>query len=143
MSDPLLPIVIRDIRALFYVPESRPGMFEMGGQGGGGEVGVSLYCRKVLIKSKAENIVPKWMRFAKGIVDSEVRPLFLSGEMKQKKPREKHTGFFCPERKRGLLFLLLGYPVKLEPRTAPRFRSDPQTADGRDQQIFAVHAGVK
>lgn len=76
-----------DIRALFYVPESRPGLFETqreaAGGGGGGETGVALYCRKILIKSKAENIVPRWMRFVKGVVDSEDIPLNLSRELLQ------------------------------------------------------------
>lgn len=76
-----------DIRALFYVPESRPGLFETqreaAGGGGGGETGVALYCRKILIKSKVENIVPRWMRFVKGVVDSEDIPLNLSRELLQ------------------------------------------------------------
>ena len=50
-------------------------MFETGREG---ESGVALYCRKVLIQSKTENIVPKWMRFVKGVVDSEDIPLNLS-----------------------------------------------------------------
>jgi len=69
-----------DIRALLYVPENRPGMFETSREG---EAGVALYCRKVLIKSKTENIVPKWMRFVKGVVDSEDIPLNLSRELLQ------------------------------------------------------------
>ena len=69
-----------DIRALLYVPESRPGFFEQSREG---DTGVSLYCRKVLIKSRAENIVPKWMRFAKGVIDSEDIPLNLSRELLQ------------------------------------------------------------
>lgn len=31
-------------------------------------VGVALYTRKVLIQSKTENLVPKWLRFIKGLV---------------------------------------------------------------------------
>jgi len=71
-----------DIRALIYVPESKPGMFEQSPDGGTGS-GVALYCRKVLIQSKTENIVPKWMRFVKGVVDSEDIPLNLSRELLQ------------------------------------------------------------
>ena len=55
---------ITDIRALLYVPESRPGFFEQSREG---ESGIALYCRKVLIQNKTENIAPKWMRFVKGI----------------------------------------------------------------------------
>jgi len=69
-----------DIRALFYVPESRPGMFETSREA---EAGVALYCRKVMIKSKADNLLPKWLRFVKGVVDSEDIPLNLSRELLQ------------------------------------------------------------
>ena len=60
----------------------KPGMFEQSPDGGTGS-GVALYCRKVLIQSKTENIVPKWMRFVKGVVDSEDIPLNLSRELLQ------------------------------------------------------------
>ena len=63
-----------DIRALLYFPENRPGMFETSREG---EAGVALYCRKVMIKSKADNLLPKWLRFVKGVVDSEDIPLNL------------------------------------------------------------------
>merc|ERR1719244_1387553 len=69
-----------DIRALLYFPENRPGMFETARDA---EVGVALYCRKVLIKSRAENLLPKWLRFVKGVVDSEDIPLNLSRELLQ------------------------------------------------------------
>ena len=69
-----------DIRALLYVPETRPGFFETSREG---ESGVALYCRKVLIQSKTENIVPKWLRFVQGVIDSEDIPLNLSRELLQ------------------------------------------------------------
>merc|ERR1719189_1184466 len=69
-----------DIRALFYFPESKPGMFETSREG---EAGVALYCRKVMIKSRADNLLPKWLRFVKGVVDSEDIPLNLSRELLQ------------------------------------------------------------
>jgi TNF receptor-associated protein 1 len=47
------------------------------------ESGVALYTRKVLIKNKTDNILPKWLRFVKGVVDSEDIPLNLSRELLQ------------------------------------------------------------
>lgn len=47
------------------------------------ESGVALYCRKILIKNKTDNILPKWLRFVKGVVDSEDIPLNLSRELLQ------------------------------------------------------------
>jgi TNF receptor-associated protein 1 len=69
-----------NVRALLYIPEGKPGLFDMSPQT---EAGVGLYCRKVLIKNKAENILPKWLRFCKGVVDSEDIPLNLSRELLQ------------------------------------------------------------
>lgn len=40
-----------------------PGLFDLSQST---DVGVALYTRKVLIKSKADNILPKWLRFVKG-----------------------------------------------------------------------------
>ncbi|CAK1551705.1 unnamed protein product [Leptosia nina] len=68
------------IRSILYVPEGKPGLFEMSRDS---DVGVALYSRKILIKSKAENILPKWLRFVKGVVDSEDIPLNLSRELLQ------------------------------------------------------------
>lgn len=68
------------VRALIYFPEGKPGLFEMSRDM---DVGVALYSRKVLIKSKADNILPKWLRFVKGVVDSEDIPLNLSRELLQ------------------------------------------------------------
>lgn len=47
------------------------------------ETGVSLYTRKVLIQSRTDKILPKWLRFVKGVVDSEDIPLNLSRELLQ------------------------------------------------------------
>lgn len=68
------------LRALLYFPEGKPGLFELSRDT---EMGVALYSRKVLIKSKTDNILPKWLRFIKGVVDSEDIPLNLSRELLQ------------------------------------------------------------
>lgn len=65
-----------NIRSLIYVPEMQQEKFGFGQM----EHGVSLYCRKVLIKAKDENLVPQWLRFLRGVVDSEDIPLNISRE---------------------------------------------------------------
>ncbi|XP_057375330.1 heat shock protein 75 kDa, mitochondrial-like [Daphnia carinata] len=69
-----------NVRALIYFPEGKPGLFEMSRES---DAGLALYCRRVLIKNKAENLLPKWLRFCKGVVDSEDIPLNLSRELLQ------------------------------------------------------------
>ena len=48
-----------------------------------GENEVNLYCRKVLIQPKAKGLFPEWLRFLRGIVDSEDIPLNISRETMQ------------------------------------------------------------
>lgn len=69
-----------NIRALFYIPEYKPTMFDLSRET---DVSLHLYSRKVMIMSKANNILPKWLRFVKGVVDSEDIPLNLSRELLQ------------------------------------------------------------
>ncbi|XP_076467679.1 heat shock protein 75 kDa, mitochondrial-like [Babylonia areolata] len=69
-----------NIRALFYIPEYKPTMFDMSRET---DSGITLYSRKVMIMARANNILPKWMRFIKGVVDSEDIPLNLSRELLQ------------------------------------------------------------
>ncbi|KAI0219003.1 Heat shock protein 75 kDa, mitochondrial [Lamellibrachia satsuma] len=69
-----------NIRALFYVPEYKPTLFDMSRET---DVAVTLYSRKVMIIAKANHILPRWLRFVKGVVDSEDIPLNLSRELLQ------------------------------------------------------------
>ncbi|CAJ1966148.1 unnamed protein product [Cylindrotheca closterium] len=68
-----------DVKALLFIPSfhsEKYGMERM-------QPGVSLYSRKVLIESKSTDILPDWMRFVKGVVDSEDLPLAISREKPQ------------------------------------------------------------
>jgi molecular chaperone HtpG len=67
------------IQALLFVPARN---FETLGMGRT-ESEVNLYCRKVLIQAKAKGLFPEWLRFLKGVVDSEDLPLNISRETMQ------------------------------------------------------------
>lgn len=67
------------INALLFVPQEN---FESMGFG---RVlpGVNLYCQRILIDQHSENILPEWLRFLKGVVDSEDLPLNISRQSLQ------------------------------------------------------------
>ncbi len=67
------------IKALLFVPQRN---FESMGMGRI-DSEVNLYCRKVLIQAKAKGLFPEWLRFLKGVVDSEDLPLNISRETMQ------------------------------------------------------------
>lgn len=67
------------IQALLFVPQRN---FESLGLGRT-DSEVNLYCRKVLIQAKAKGLFPDWLRFLKGVVDSEDLPLNISRETMQ------------------------------------------------------------
>ena len=70
------PIVIN---ALLFTPTQNMESFGMGQM----EPGVSLYCKKVLIDPKPKKLLPEWMRFVRGVIDSEDLPLNISRESMQ------------------------------------------------------------
>ena len=67
------------INALLYVPQENFETLGMGRM----QPGVNLYCQRVLIDQHSENILPEWLRFVKGVVDSEDLPLNISRQALQ------------------------------------------------------------
>ena len=69
------------INALLFVPKENTEKLGFSRL----EQSVALYCRKVMIDAKPKNLLPEWLRFLKGVVDSEDLPLNISRETMQDK----------------------------------------------------------
>lgn len=67
------------INALLFVPEENFEVFGFGKV----DPGVNLYCQRILIDQHSKNILPEWLRFLKGVVDSEDLPLNISRQALQ------------------------------------------------------------
>ena len=68
-----------NINALLFAPTNNPEQFGVGQL----EPAVSLYCRRVLIDPSPKKFLPEWMRFIRGVVDSEDLPLNIARESMQ------------------------------------------------------------
>ena len=85
-DDPLLRLHFSadaplSINALVFVPQENTEKLGFSRF----EPAVSLYCRKVLIDAAPKDLLPEWLRFLKGVVDSEDLPLNISRETMQDK----------------------------------------------------------
>lgn len=86
-EEPLLRVHLKvdtplQYSALLFVPRSRPYDLYMPQA----DRGPRLYARRVLIEEHAADLLPEWLRFVKGVVDSEDIQLNVSREMVQKTP---------------------------------------------------------
>ena len=87
-EDPLKTIHVAaegtlEFRALMFIPPSR-GLDWMAGPEK--KSGLDLYVRRVLIQHECEQLVPPYLRFVKGVVDSADLPLNVSRETIQNNP---------------------------------------------------------
>lgn len=69
------------INALVFVPQENTEKLGFARL----EPSVALYCRKVLIDAQPKDLLPEWLRFLKGVIDSEDLPLNISRETMQDK----------------------------------------------------------
>ena len=67
------------INAVLFVPKENIEGYGFGRL----KPGINVYSRNVLIQQESEGILPEWMRFVKGVVESEELPLNISRETVQ------------------------------------------------------------
>lgn len=71
-----------NIRSILFVPSKRERKLMYANA----DFGLSLYSRKVLIQQHNKELLPEYLRFVVGVVDSEDLPLNVSREMVQSNP---------------------------------------------------------
>ena len=76
------------INALLFTPKENPERLGFGRV----EPGVSLYCRNVLIDQHPKGLLPEWLRFLRGVVESADLPLNVSRERMQDSALVKKLG---------------------------------------------------
>jgi molecular chaperone HtpG len=69
----------QEFAGLLYVPRDRPFELRFGMK----HRGVRLYVKRVLVMDDCEEIVPEWLRFIVGVIDSDDLPLNVSREVLQ------------------------------------------------------------
>jgi TNF receptor-associated protein 1 len=82
------------INSLVFAPSENPERMGFGKVDGG----VSLYSKKVLIDADPKGLLPEWMRFMKGVVDSADLPLNISRETMQDSALVKKLGSVISKR---------------------------------------------
>ncbi|MBD3369077.1 molecular chaperone HtpG [Candidatus Fermentibacteria bacterium] len=70
---------VTEFYALLFIPRSRQPQLMLPDY----KCGVSLYVKRVMIKEEAEELLPRYLRFVRGVVESSDLPLNISRELLQ------------------------------------------------------------
>ncbi|HWZ46509.1 MAG TPA: molecular chaperone HtpG [Candidatus Saccharimonadales bacterium] len=82
---PLKAEGVQEYDALLFVPAQAPhDLFYHGS-----EAGLRLYAKRVMVMEKCEDLLPRYLRFIKGVVDSSDLPLNIS---RQRLQQDRHIG---------------------------------------------------
>jgi len=103
-EDPLTHVYTRvegklEYTSLLYIPSRAP--FDLWDKDR--RHGVKLYIRRVFIMDDAEQLLPPWLRFVKGVVDSDDLPLNISRELLQHNDAIDSIRAGCTKKILGLL----------------------------------------
>lgn len=71
-----------EFRALLFIPAHKPFSFDYEDRKGG----LKLYVQRVLIMDRCEEVLPDYLRFVVGVIDSADLPLNVSRELLQQNP---------------------------------------------------------
>ncbi|HPF15769.1 MAG TPA: molecular chaperone HtpG, partial [Planctomycetota bacterium] len=69
-----------EFTALLFLPAQRPMMM---GEGQNPKSKLSLYVRRILVQRECEDLLPAWLRFVRGVVETSDLPLNVSRETMQ------------------------------------------------------------
>lgn len=83
-----------EYRALLFIPSNPPLDFGLGAP----TWGLQLYAKSVMIMENCEDVLPSWLRFVKGVVDSADLPLNVSRETLQQDRHITHIRRFLTSR---------------------------------------------
>ena len=101
-----------EFKALIYIPEEMPfNLFMPDLQ----KKGLQLYVKRVFITDNCEELVPDYLRFLRGVVDSSDLPLNVSREILQDNPLMKHI-------KRAVTGKVLGELKKMQERDPEKYK---------------------
>jgi len=73
-----------EFKALLFIPEKKPFDMMMNSDP---KARLNLYVQRVFISNEFENLLPAYLRFVKGVVDSSDLPLNVSREILQENPQ--------------------------------------------------------
>jgi molecular chaperone HtpG len=122
---------------LLYIPSKAP--FDLWNRDKKG--GLKLYVKRVFIMDDAEALLPTYLRFVKGVVDSADLPLNVSRELLQESRDVKAIRDGCTKRVLSMLEDLARNDKPVEPQAAEGDDAVIDVVSEEDKAAAAAHAG--